>query len=137
MEAHTNTRRTRIRAIDLPRDPQARAALLKERRRQARRAKRPDHYTGLGIREANVPRARQAPTRCARNARRRKEFRKVDPDIKDLAPIMVGLMPVPIHLENRNTLICASVGAGKSVAMEAMISSAVKLERQLSATKRF
>ncbi|SEB26305.1 hypothetical protein SAMN05444680_1319 [Variovorax sp. YR216] len=60
MEAHTNTRRTRIRAIDLPRDPQARAALLKERRRQARRAKRPDHYTGLGIREANVPRARQA-----------------------------------------------------------------------------
>ncbi|MGW8346835.1 type IV secretion system DNA-binding domain-containing protein, partial [Xanthomonas axonopodis pv. khayae] len=27
---------------------------------------------------------------------------------------------------NRNTLICASIGAGKSVAMESMISSAVK-----------
>lgn len=60
------------------------------------------------------------------NARRRKTFRKANPDIKNLAPIMIGPMPMPIHLENRNTLICASVGAGKSVAMEAMIASAVK-----------
>ena len=56
------------------------------------------------------------------NARRRKATRGA----RDLAPIMVGRMPMPLHLENRNTLICASVGAGKSVAMEAMISSAVK-----------
>lgn len=57
MEAQTNTRRRRLRAIDLPRDPLARAALLEERKRQARRAKSPHHYTGLGIRESNVPRA--------------------------------------------------------------------------------
>ncbi|MDM0029138.1 hypothetical protein [Variovorax saccharolyticus] len=34
--------------------------VLRERRQAARRAKSPDHYTGQGIREANVPRARQA-----------------------------------------------------------------------------
>ena len=43
-----------------------------------------------------------------------------------LEPIKVGNIPMPIHLENRNTLICASVGSGKSVAMESMISSALK-----------
>ncbi len=44
----------------------------------------------------------------------------------DLPPIMIGRMPMPLHLENRNTLICATIGAGKSVAMESMIASAVK-----------
>jgi hypothetical protein len=34
-------------------------------------------------------------------------------------------MPMPLHLENRNLLICASVGAGKSVAMESMMASTV------------
>lgn len=43
-----------------------------------------------------------------------------------LDPIMIGKMPMPLHLENRNTLICASIGAGKSVAMESMIASAIK-----------
>ncbi|MGO4395890.1 type IV secretion system DNA-binding domain-containing protein [Variovorax sp. M-6] len=56
------------------------------------------------------------------NARRRKVGEGNGP----LAPIMIGPMPMPLHLENRNTLICASVGAGKSVAMEAMIASAIK-----------
>ena len=56
------------------------------------------------------------------NSRRRKEQQAA----RDLPPIMVGRMPMPLHLENRNTLICASVGAGKSVAMESMITSAVK-----------
>ncbi|SCK09140.1 Type IV secretory pathway, VirD4 component, TraG/TraD family ATPase [Variovorax sp. HW608] len=56
------------------------------------------------------------------NNRRRKANREAKP----LPPIMVGRMPMPLHLENRNTLICASVGAGKSVAMEAMIFSAVR-----------
>jgi len=45
---------------------------------------------------------------------------------KKLEPIMIGRMPMPIHLENRNTLICASIGTGKSVAMESMMCSAVK-----------
>lgn len=54
------------------------------------------------------------------NARRRKE--KQSP----LLPIMIGKMPMPIHLENRNTMICASTGAGKSVAMESMIASALQ-----------
>lgn len=44
----------------------------------------------------------------------------------DLAPIKIGQMPMPLHLENRNMLICASVGSGKSVAMESMIASALK-----------
>ncbi|WP_017162388.1 type IV secretion system DNA-binding domain-containing protein, partial [Xanthomonas phaseoli] len=56
------------------------------------------------------------------NRRRRAEQRGA----KDLPPIMIGPMPMPLHLENRNTLICASIGAGKSVALESMISSAVK-----------
>ncbi|MBC8641985.1 type IV secretion system DNA-binding domain-containing protein [Caballeronia sp. EK] len=46
--------------------------------------------------------------------------------VTDLPPIMIGRMPMPLHLENRNTLICATIGAGKSVAMESMIASAVK-----------
>lgn len=43
-----------------------------------------------------------------------------------LDPIKIGDTPMPIHLESRNTLICASVGSGKSVAMESMISCALK-----------
>ncbi|AIY44235.1 IncW plasmid conjugative protein TrwB (TraD-like protein) (plasmid) [Collimonas arenae] len=43
-----------------------------------------------------------------------------------LEPIMIGNLPMPIHLENRNTMICASVGSGKSVTMEGMIASALK-----------
>jgi hypothetical protein len=35
-------------------------------------------------------------------------------------------MPMPLHLENRNTMLCASTGAGKSVAMESMIASALR-----------
>jgi hypothetical protein len=31
----------------------------------------------------------------------------------NLPPIMIGPMPMPLHLENRNTLVCASIGAGK------------------------
>lgn len=44
----------------------------------------------------------------------------------NLRPIMIGNMPMPVHLENRNTMICASTGAGKSVSMESMIVSALK-----------
>ncbi|KLB44973.1 TrwB protein, partial [Xanthomonas euvesicatoria] len=39
------------------------------------------------------------------NRRRRAEQRGA----KDLPPIMIGPMPMPLHLENRNTLICASI----------------------------
>lgn len=42
-----------------------------------------------------------------------------------LQPIRIGDLPMPLHLENRNMLICASVGSGKSVAMEGMMSSAL------------
>nr|WP_228857468.1 type IV secretion system DNA-binding domain-containing protein [Pseudomonas syringae]QOQ33314.1 IncW plasmid conjugative protein TrwB (TraD-like protein) [Pseudomonas syringae pv. actinidiae] len=42
------------------------------------------------------------------------------------APIMIGKLPMPLHLEDRNTMICASIGAGKSVTMEGMIASALK-----------
>lgn len=45
---------------------------------------------------------------------------------KSLSPVMIGRMPIPLHLENRNLLICASIGTGKSVSMESMISSALK-----------
>lgn len=41
-------------------------------------------------------------------------------------PVMIGPMPMPMHLEDRNLLICASVGSGKSVAMEGMIASVVR-----------
>lgn len=42
------------------------------------------------------------------------------------SPVMIGPMPMPLHLEDRNLLICASVGSGKSVAMEGMIASVVR-----------
>lgn len=60
------------------------------------------------------------------NRRENRERRKKDRAAKDLSPIMIGPLPMPLHLENRNMLICASVGAGKSVAMESMIAAAVK-----------
>lgn len=56
------------------------------------------------------------------NARRRKEHPKSGP----LVPIMIGHMPMPLHLENRNTMICASTGSGKSITIEGMIAAAVK-----------
>ena len=59
-----------------------------------------------------------------RNAQTNRERKK-----KGLAksdPIMIGKLPMPLHLEDRNTMICASIGAGKSVTMEGMIASALK-----------
>lgn len=61
------------------------------------------------------------------NAVNRKENNRRKKDKKaTLEPIMIGNLPMPIHLENRNTMICASIGSGKSVSMESMIASAVK-----------
>lgn len=54
------------------------------------------------------------------NAKRRKKRQA------RLDPVMIGPMPVPLHLENRNLLLCASIGAGKSVATESLIASAVQ-----------
>lgn len=62
----------------------------------------------------------------AANRRENSHRRAQQKGAPDLAPIMIGPMPMPLHLEDRNTLICASIGAGKSVAMESMIASAVK-----------
>lgn len=45
---------------------------------------------------------------------------------KALAPIYIGKVPMPIHLENRGTLLCAATGAGKSVCMESMTYDLVK-----------
>lgn len=60
------------------------------------------------------------------NRRTNRQRRGAQQVCADLPPIMIGAMPMPLHLENRNTLVCASIGAGKSVAMESMIFSAVK-----------
>jgi hypothetical protein len=60
------------------------------------------------------------------NRRENRRRRREDKAGRDLAPILIGPMPMPLHLENRNLLICASVGAGKSVAMESMIASVVR-----------
>lgn len=60
------------------------------------------------------------------NRQRKKEGKQL------LAPVMIGRLPMPIHLENRNTLICASVGSGKSVTMEGMIASAVKRQDKMA-----
>ncbi|MGY2172137.1 type IV secretion system DNA-binding domain-containing protein [Pseudomonas gingeri] len=43
-----------------------------------------------------------------------------------IAPIMIGRVPMPLHLEDRGTMICASTGAGKSVAMESMMASSLR-----------
>jgi hypothetical protein len=62
----------------------------------------------------------------AANRRENHRRRAEQAGAKNLPPILIGAMPMPLHAENRNTLICASIGAGKSVAMESMISSAMK-----------
>jgi hypothetical protein len=62
----------------------------------------------------------------AANRQENRQRRADERDAKNLSPVMIGRMPMPLHLEDRNTLICASIGAGKSVAMESMISSAVR-----------
>lgn len=80
-----------------------------------------------GSRMANWHRVkRQVNAANRRENRRRRAEAKDAKDAKDLPPILVGPMPMPLHLENRNTLICASIGAGKSVAIESMMASAVK-----------
>lgn len=60
----------------------------------------------------------------ARNAKTNRERRKKG--LENAKPIMVGKLPMPLHLEDRNTMICASIGAGKSVTMEGMIASALR-----------
>lgn len=60
----------------------------------------------------------------ARNAKTNRERRKKG--LEKLEPIMIGKLPMPLHLEDRNTMICASIGAGKSVTMEGMMASALK-----------
>lgn len=77
-----------------------------------------------GARMANWHRVKRLVNAANRRENRRR--RKDEATAPALAPIMIGAMPMPIHLENRNTLICASVGAGKSVAMESMIASVLK-----------
>lgn len=59
-----------------------------------------------------------------RNAKTNRERRKSG--LENIEPIMVGKVPMPLHLEDRNTMICASIGAGKSVTMESMMASALK-----------
>ena len=60
------------------------------------------------------------------SANKRENNRRCKDGLTALPPIMIGNMPMPIHLENRNMMICASTGAGKSVSMESMIASAIK-----------
>ncbi|SAK93683.1 type VI secretion protein [Caballeronia hypogeia] len=88
-----------------------------------------------GSRMANWHRVRSQVTAANRREKRRQKGRearqrhaepKKHAGPQDWSPIMIGPMPMPLHLENRNTLICASIGAGKSVAIESMIASAVK-----------
>ncbi len=82
-----------------------------------------------GARMANWHRVKREVTSANRreNRRLRSELKSAGRlGVAELPPIMIGRMPMPLHLENRNTLICATIGAGKSVAMESMIASAVK-----------
>ncbi len=97
----------------------------------------PYHRWLRGTRMANWHhvRRRVKATNWRTNSQRRRELRKQGKQttgIKPLAPIMIGNMPVPLHLENRGTMICASTGAGKSVAMESMLASAVKRRDRLA-----
>jgi type IV secretory pathway TraG/TraD family ATPase VirD4 len=62
----------------------------------------------------------------AANRRENRRRKMAQPGSRDLPPIMIGPLPMPLHLENRGTMICASTGAGKSVAIESLIASAVK-----------
>ncbi|SAL60181.1 type IV secretion system DNA-binding domain-containing protein [Caballeronia humi] len=77
-----------------------------------------------GSRMANWHRVKSQVNAANRQENRRR--RGEQKSAKDLPPILIGPMPMPLHLENRNTLICASIGAGKSVAIESMMASAVK-----------
>jgi type IV secretory pathway TraG/TraD family ATPase VirD4 len=60
----------------------------------------------------------------SRNAKTNRERHK--DGLEKATPIMIGRLPMPLHLEDRGTMICASTGAGKSVAMEGMIASSLK-----------
>ncbi|APQ06930.1 MULTISPECIES: type IV secretion system DNA-binding domain-containing protein [Pseudomonas] len=60
----------------------------------------------------------------SRNAKTNRERRSKK--LEKLDPVMIGRVPMPLHLEDRNTMICASIGAGKSVTMEGMIASSLK-----------
>ncbi|WP_045762330.1 type IV secretion system DNA-binding domain-containing protein [Xanthomonas albilineans] len=58
--------------------------------------------------------------------RQETQRRKKEKGAGSLPPILIGRMPMPVHLETRNTLICAAPGSGKSVSIEHMIASATK-----------
>jgi hypothetical protein len=60
----------------------------------------------------------------SRNAKTNRERHKNG--LEKIDPIMIGRVPMPLHLEDRNTMICASIGAGKSVTMEGMMASSLK-----------
>lgn len=60
----------------------------------------------------------------SRNAKTNRERKKKG--LEPSEPIMIGRLPMPLHLEDRGTMICASTGAGKSVAMEGMMASSIK-----------
>jgi hypothetical protein len=51
-----------------------------------------------------------------------------------IAPVTIGDLPMPIHLENRGLLICGSIGTGKSVAIESLIASAIRRRDKLVIT---
>lgn len=61
----------------------------------------------------------------AANRRENRRRRRANKHAQALRPVMIGSMPIPLHLENRNLLICAAPGAGKSVVIEGVIASAV------------
>lgn len=95
-----------------------------------------DHYADDGFRGAAYRRmlrgTRMASWRLLRsrvqlaNKRENRKQRKENARTEHATPILIGHMPMPLHLENRNTLICASIGAGKTVAMESIIASALR-----------
>lgn len=45
---------------------------------------------------------------------------------KRAIPVVVGDMPMPVEAENRNLLICGSIGTGKSLAIEALVASILR-----------
>lgn len=51
-----------------------------------------------------------------------------------VSPVKIGPMPMPIHLENRNLLICGSIGAGKSVSIDSLVASIISRRDKLVAT---
>lgn len=60
----------------------------------------------------------------SRNAKTNRERKKAG--LEKIGPIMIGRVPMPLHLEDRGTMICASTGAGKSVVMEGMMASSLR-----------